>query len=160
MLPRQMKTAMRAAAFPVHDFAAIFKRAAFAMTLCTATGASPAAHAWDWNLGLWKSVSGSGTIKSETRVVPGFTGISLCLDGLVEIRQGGTEGVTIETDDNILPLLETAVENGTLKIRPATGSTSFRTRKLKIIVYAKTIDTLAIAGSGSIKRLGASPTGL
>ena len=36
----------------------------------------------------------------------------------VELRIGNSEGITIETDDNLLPLIETVIENGTLKIRP------------------------------------------
>jgi hypothetical protein len=144
------KPTMTTAAFSAHGFTASVKRAAFIITLCAAAGASSAAHAWEWNLGFGKSVSGSGTIKSETRAVSGFTGISLAVNGLVEIQQGGTEGVTIETDDNLLPLLETVVENGTLKIRTA-RNTSFRTKKLKFIVYAKTIDSLDIAGAGDMR---------
>lgn len=141
---------MRAAPGSIHRFAALLQRAAFVVTLCAAAGASSTAHAWDWNLGLWKSVSGSGTIKSETRAVSGFSGIALGVNGLVEIRQDGTESVTIETDDNLLPLLETVVENGTLKIRPATRNTSFDSKKMRFVVHAKTIDRLAIAGGGEI----------
>lgn len=151
MLLNLRKTTMLTAAFSTHGFTALLRRAAFIITLSAAAGASSAVHAWEWNLGLGKSVSGSGTIKSETRAVSGFTGISLAVNGLVEIQQGGAEGVTIETDDNLLPLLETVVENGTLKIRPATRNTSFRTKKMKFIVYAKTIDSLDIAGAGDIR---------
>ena len=142
---------MTSEAFSTRGLTALFKRAAFIIALCLAVGASPAVHAGEWNLGFGKSVSGSGTIKSENRAVSGFTGISLAVSGLVEIRQGSAEGVTIETDDNLLPLLETIVESGTLKIRPAARNTSFRTRKLKFIVYAKTIDSLDIAGAGDIR---------
>jgi len=141
---------MPAAAFSVHALAALLQRAAFVITLCAATGASSAAHAWEWNFGLWKSVSGSGTIKSETRAVSGFTGISLAVNSLVEIQQGDTESVTIETDDNLLPLIETVVENGTLQIRPTPRNTSFTTRKINIIVQVKTVDRLAIAGAGDM----------
>jgi hypothetical protein len=151
MLLNLRKTTMPTAVFSAQGFTALLKTAAFIITLCIAAGASSAAHAWEWNIGFGKSVSGSGTIKSETRAVSGFTGISLSVNGLVEIQQGGAEGVTVETDDNLLPLLETVVENGTLKIRPATRNTSFRTRKIKFIVYAKTIDSLDIAGAGDIR---------
>lgn len=142
---------MAVAASSVHSLSALLKRVAFAITVCAATGASPLAQAKDWNIDIWKSVSGSGTIKSETRAVSGFTGISLAVDGLVEILQGGTEGVTVEADDNLLPLLETVVEDGTLKIRPATRNTSFNTKKMKFIVNAKTIDHLTIAGGGDMR---------
>jgi len=128
----------------------VLKYAVVVIPLCAALGASSEALALDWNLGIWKSVSGSGTLKTETRDVSGFTGIALSLNGSVEIKQGGTEGLTIETDDNILPLIETVVENGTLKIRPTARNTSFSTKDLKIVVQAKNIDRIDIAGSGDI----------
>jgi len=146
---------MPSTAVSVRAGGALLKRAAFVIALCAAAAASPAAHAWEWkhawNHISWNSVSGSGTIKSESRAVSGFTGISLALDALVDIKQGNAEGVTIEADDNILPLIETVVENGTLKIRPTAPHTSFSTGKLKLIVSAKTLDSLAIAGAGDMR---------
>jgi len=146
--------------FSIRALAVLVKQAALIMTLCLATSAPSSALAWDWNLGFGKSVSGSGTIRSEIRAVSGFTGISLSLDAPVEIQQGETEGVTIETDNNLLPLVETVVENGTLKIRPATRNTSFSTKKMNIIVRVKTIDRLAIAGAGEIRAVGLKTSAL
>jgi hypothetical protein len=51
--------------------------------------------------------------------VGSFNGVALNVPGNVELRIGNTDSVTIEADDNILPLIDTAVENGTLRIRPA-----------------------------------------
>jgi hypothetical protein len=112
---------------------------------------SGAAQAWDWNWGFGKSVSGSGTIKSETRNVTGFTGIKLALPANVIIRQGNTESVLIETDDNILPLIETVVEDGALKIRPLEKNSSFRTKTLNVTINAKTVNQISAAGSGTIR---------
>jgi len=128
----------------------LLKSAIIVIPLCAALGAPSEALASDWNWGPWKSVSGSGTLKSETREVSGFTGIALSLNASVEIRQGGSEGVTIETDDNVLPLIETVVENATLKIRPTTRNTTFSTKKLKIVVNARNLDRIDIAGKGDI----------
>jgi len=128
----------------------LLKSAAIVIPFCAALGAPAEALASDWNWGPWKSVSGSGTLKTEVREVSGFTGIALSLSGSVEIRQGGSEGVTIETDDNILPLIETVVENATLKIRPTTRNTSFSTKTLKIVVNARNLERIDIAGTGDI----------
>ena len=111
---------------------------------------SSTAQAWDWNWGWGKSVSGSGIIKSETRNVAGFTAIKLSLPASVQIRQGATESVVIETDDNILPLVETIVEDGALKIRPLEKNSSFRTKTLNVTINAKNIDSISAAGSGNI----------
>ncbi len=143
--------AMLLAAASVHRIGGLLQRAALIIALCALAGAPSAAYAWNWNLGFGKTVSGSGTIKSETRAVSGFSGIALSLDALVEIQQDGAEGVTVETDDNLLPLIETVVEKGTLLIRHAAGNASISPSKLKIVVHAKTIDRLSIAGAGDIQ---------
>lgn len=52
---------------------------------------------------------GSGTIVTQTIDVSDFDRISLESQGNVFIKQGQTESLTIEADDNILPLLETNV---------------------------------------------------
>ena len=109
---------------------------------------SMTAQAWDWGFGWGKNVSGSGNIKTETRNVSGFTSIALNLPATVELRQGTTEGLTIESDDNLLPLIETVVESGSLKLRPMEKNTHLKTKTMKLIVNFKTIDTLAVAGSG------------
>lgn len=110
------------------------------------------AVAWEWGTG-WgsKTVSGSGTIKSETRTVSGFTGVAVSLSGDVEVRQTGTEGISIETDDNLLPLIETVVERGVLKIRPVEKNTNLRTKNMKIVVNAKTVESLSVAGAGDLR---------
>ena len=68
----------------------------------------------------------------------------------VEIVQGNTEGVTIEGDDNIVPLVETVVENDGLKIRFAEKNMSVHSKSLRLVVNAKTIEGLSVAGSGDV----------
>lgn len=110
--------------------------------------ATPAA-AWDWGLGA--KVSGSGNIRTETRNVSGFTEISLGVPGKTEIIQGGSEGVSIETDDNILPLIETVVEDGKLKVRFKDRNMSVSTKTLRMTINVKMIDSLSVAGSGDVR---------
>lgn len=107
--------------------------------------------AWEWSWG-GKSVSASGVVKTETRAVTGYTGISLSLPAKVTIVQGGKEGVTIEADDNFLPLIETVVEGGSLKIRTTERNTNFKGKnfKINITVNAINVEQLSVAGSGDI----------
>ncbi|MDB5920494.1 MAG: hypothetical protein JWR40_4728 [Massilia sp.] len=105
------------------------------------------AHARGWS---WEKVVGSGRVQTETRSPGHFNGVALDLPADLELRIGATESVTLDTDDNLLPLIETTVENGTLHIRPSTSRLNFDTRRLKIVVQAKAIDKLALGGSGSI----------
>jgi hypothetical protein len=74
--------------------------------LATAALALPATAAWAWG----ETVKGNGIIKQETRALGRFTGVALGLPAQVEIRMGNVESVSIETDENILPWVETSVE--------------------------------------------------
>ena len=114
----------------------------------TSHSALASASAVDWVSG--KTVTGSGINKTQTRELEHFTAVSVELPATVELRQGNTESVTIETDDNVLPLIETVVEDRTLKIRPVKSVTRFETRTLKLVVDLRRIDSLASGGSASI----------
>lgn len=61
-------------------------------------------------------VEGSGDIVSETRDVSGFTSLEFRTEGEITLVQGLEEGVTIETDANLMQYLDTTVEGGTLII--------------------------------------------
>src|SRR5205085_11454872 len=110
-------------------------------------GAALPAGASDW--GHAEKVDGNGTIKRQVRDVGHFSGVAMALAGKVEVRRGERDGVTVEADDNLLPLIETVVEDGTLKIRNKRGS-NLRTHNLKVIVQARELDRLALGGSGTI----------
>lgn len=108
-----------------------------------------AASPLDWIGG--EKVRGNGTIKKQTRELAHFTGVSVGLPANVELRIGNSENITIETDDNLLPLIETVIESGTLKIRPIKKNMNLQTRTMRIVVQAKDVDRIALGGSGSIQ---------
>jgi hypothetical protein len=99
------------------------------------------------------TVKGSGTRRTETRTASGFTGVAFALPGQLEVRLGNAESVVIETDDNLLPLIETKVVRGTLELRPQ-RDISLDPQSLKVVVTARSIDMLALAGSGSLSADG------
>jgi hypothetical protein len=127
------------------------RRLLAACALAFAAGAvTVPALAGDWSWGSRETVQGNGNIKRQARQVARFSGVAVSVPGQVEIRTGaGSEGLTIETDENLLPLIETVVEDGTLKIRNK-DKVNIKTRKLTIVVQARELDRLAMAGSGSI----------
>jgi hypothetical protein len=102
-----------------------------------------------WSFGKSEPVQGSGNVKRETRQVSGFKGLAMGLPGQVEVRTGNSEGLTIETDDNLLPLIETVVEGGTLEIRNK-NRVNVKPRSLKIVVQTRGLESLSLGGSGSI----------
>lgn len=98
-----------------------------------------------------QQIEGSGVARTETRNVSGFHGLALSIDAKLDLNQDGSEELTITGDDNIVPLVETVVEDGTLYIRWKKGTYSTSYKNLGIVVHAKSIDGLAIAGSGEIR---------
>lgn len=106
------------------------------------------ASALDWFSG--SKVAGSGKLQKQSREPGHFDAIALGMGGSVELRLGNSESVSIETDDNILPEIETVVENGTLRIRPVKKDTRLAPTALHIVVQAKQIGRLTVGGSGSI----------
>ncbi len=133
---------MTASALPRRRFALLL-----ALAAATATVVPPAALAWSWG-----NVEGNGRIKTEARKVSAFHGVSMSLPGTVELRIGsGAESVTVETDDNLLPLIETVVENGVLQIRTVKRNTGLNSHHMKFVVQARSIDRLALGGSGTIE---------
>ena len=96
-------------------------------------------------------IKGSGVVRTETRDVNGFRGVALDVPANVTLRQGAGEGVSIKGDDNVVPLVETVVEDGTLRIRWVRRNLSIDVTSLDIVVDAKSIDALAVRGSGQLR---------
>ena len=97
------------------------------------------------------TLDGSGRAATETRAVSAFQAISLRGDIDVVVRQGGSEGVQVRADDNLLPLLQTVVEGTgdarTLLIQVKPGE-SLRA-KTPIVVTVDVVKLTALASSGS-----------
>lgn len=96
------------------------------------------------------TVRGSGNVETEKRSVNGFNGINLSGSGEVILTQAETESLTIEADDNLLPLLETNVRNGTLYIGSTANTSIMPTKPIIFRVSGPNIDKLAVSGSGEI----------
>lgn len=108
--------------------------------------AAPQADAWGWG---GDTVTGSGPVTRQERALGHFSGLSVSLPGDVQVRTGNSESVSIETEGNLLPLVETVIEDGTLKIR-AKRDTNLRTRHLKIVVQTRGIERVSLAGSADV----------
>lgn len=120
-----------------------------ALLMAGALGLATApAQAVDWFGG--KTVAGSGQVSSAKREVQGFHEVAANLPGKIELVQGESEGVLIEADDNLLPLIETVVKNGELIIRPVKGINFSDKARIKVTVNLRNVDTLSLAGSANL----------
>lgn len=127
-----------------HTFLVAACLLAFAAPL---TQTSAQAATWGWNS---ETVTGSGVIARQQRELGHFSGVSNGLAANVDVRIGDKESVTIEADDNVLPLIETVIDNGVLKIQTSKRNLNLRTKTLKIVIQAKSLDRISLGGSGSI----------
>ncbi len=96
-------------------------------------------------------IEGSGTVVTEDRDVADFERVALAAEGTIVIRQGDEISLEIETDDNLMEYLDTAVSGRTLEI-------DLRERGLDLdptggIVYRITVpelDRVEITGAGTL----------
>lgn len=107
-----------------------------------------AAGAWPFG---GDRVEGNGKIVRQARQASGFDGVALGVPGQLELRVGDSESITIETDENLQPLIETVVEDGVLRIRPTTRNHNLRSDTIRIVVQARRVERLSVGGSGTIK---------
>ena len=101
-----------------------------------------------------QTIEGSGNIITEERDVSGFDRVSLSGFGDVTIEQGDVESLTVSTDDNIMPYVQTEVKNDTLILdfddkgrnrgyNPTDG--------IKFNLVVKDLSRMDISGAGSIE---------
>lgn len=129
----------------MNSLTSLARRRMLLATGALALAAPLSAMAWGGD-----TVQGSGKITTQSRQVAHFTGVALGVPGQVTVRVGNTEGVTVETDDNLQALVETVVEGGSLRIRPVRDNLNIKPRTLRITVNAREIERLAVGGSGTI----------
>lgn len=100
-------------------------------------------------------VTGSGHIATEVRALPEFQAIHLGGSMDLQVRQGPSQRVQVQADDNLLPPLQTEVEStrhgATLKVGwKAWQSLSTKTR-VQVTVVLPRLSALTAAGSGDIR---------
>lgn len=100
------------------------------------------------------SVTGSGNVISETRDVSGFDSVALEGSGKVTISVGEGESVTVEADDNIVPLIQTRVENDTLVISTKNNTNITTRNTVRVNISMKSLKAIYLKGSGEINASG------
>lgn len=94
-------------------------------------------------------VRGSGDMASETREVSGFDEVVLRGSGRVMVDVTGAESLTIDAEDNILPLLESKVSNGRLELGARESISP--TEEIVYTITASELRGVTISGSGDVR---------
>lgn len=96
-------------------------------------------------------VNGSGNVITEASAVSGYTKIIFAVPGELTINQDGSEALSIEAEDNLLPYLRARVENSILYISVEPRATILQpTKPIRFNLSVKTLEALTLAGSGDI----------
>jgi hypothetical protein len=99
-----------------------------------------------------RGASGSGNIKTEKRQIGAFSSVDVSGAYEVEIVCQKQPGVEVEGDDNILPLVQTYVKNGTLYIN---SDKPFNVKKaIKVRVTTDNLEGVNSSGASKISLEG------
>ena len=95
-------------------------------------------------------IQGSGKVQHETRVVGEFSGVSVQsgIRGEVKI---GKQHVELEADDNVLPLVETIIDDGVLVVRFKPHVSLNTHNETEVHVTAPSIDLLETSGGSRMR---------
>jgi hypothetical protein len=94
-------------------------------------------------------VQGSGKIVKQSVDVNNFDRVSLEGSGNVYVEQGQTESLTIEADDNILPLLDTRVTGSELVLGMKPNQNIHPSKQIIYRLTVKDLSEISLRGSGN-----------
>ncbi len=98
----------------------------------------------------WETVKGNGQVKKETREVSNYASLTSHGSMNVEIAYGNSNKVEVEADENLLPYIETVVEDGQLIIRSKKNVNIKTSSKMVVYVSMTKITSIQLSGSGNI----------
>lgn len=105
----------------------------------------PAIQAQNW----WKNgMKGEGPTVTKTLNVSSFDAVKLMFSGDVYLKQGSSQSVTVEGQQNIIDNIETAVSNNLWKIKFDKPVRDYK--DLKIYITVPTLTAATVSGSGDI----------
>ena len=102
---------------------------------------------------LGHGISGNGILKSESRAAAGFTCVANETPFSVNVNRGDGFAVTLDVDSNLLPFVETEVEDGCLRVSIQEGVNVAAVHGA-IDVVLPALTGAAVEGSGAMNVRG------
>ena len=103
----------------------------------------------------WETIKGNGEVKKETRQVSDYSSLASQGSMDVDIAFGNSNSIVVEADENLLPYIETSVDNGKLTIKSKKGVNLKSSSRMVVHVSMTKINSLQQSGSGNINGSGA-----
>lgn len=95
-----------------------------------------------------QSVRGNGNVVKQTRKITGLDGIKVGGAFEVIVEEGSDERVTVETDENLLEIVETTVDGDILTIAP--NRNIEKPTKLTVYVTLKKLSSVSVSGAADL----------
>jgi hypothetical protein len=96
------------------------------------------------------SIRGSGQVVTETRTVPAFTAVRLEGSSSATLTKGTTILVEVSGYQNLVPIYETYVTNGTLVVKFRNDYYNIRNNNIKVSITVPSVERVSVNGSGDI----------
>jgi hypothetical protein len=99
-------------------------------------------------------ITGSGRVTSEARAISGVHSVVLEGQGDVLLHEGAAPSLTIEAEDNLLPLITSSVQDGTLRLgfdRATWRDTIRPTQPIRFLLTLPSLAAFDLAGSGTLQ---------
>lgn len=95
-------------------------------------------------------VRGSGELISKNRPVSGVSRVNYTAPGRLEIKLGEQEGLVVEAEENIVPLLKTEVAGETLNISVSEDTSIQPGKPIKFTLTVERLARVELSGSGDV----------
>jgi hypothetical protein len=97
------------------------------------------------------SASKASNVSSESRAVSGFSEVELKGVGNLFIQQTGSESLTVEAEEDILPKIRTEVDNNRLIVGPEPDTSIDTTEPINYELRVNDLNALKVSGSGDVE---------
>jgi hypothetical protein len=97
-----------------------------------------------------QKIVGNGNIITKTYPLGDFTAIDLRASGQAIIKPGSQSEISITTDQNILPYIQTDIKNNVLRIKAKANKDYLPSSKSIFVITAKNLSTLTLNNANQV----------
>jgi hypothetical protein len=100
----------------------------------------------------FRCIKGTGSVRTETRKMTGFTKLDISGGYKVTLKQDSTESISISIDDNLFKYVETTVEGNTLKVHSRKNICP--SGEATLVIGVKNLEEIGTSGAIDVKSDG------
>ncbi len=106
------------------------------------------------HISMGPKVKGSGNVVKQSRDISGFTKLDVEGSVTVLLRSGNDFKVEVETDDNIVPYVETRKEGESLVISLKENTSFHNAVGINVLIQVPSLKEIDLSGSGAVEGTG------